>query len=159
MKKKNTAKYLSYLLSLAWMGLIFYFSSQNADLSTDTSNSFTAMMLRFFGITPTIELIETLRSFIRTAAHFGIFGFLGLFYRLSCRLSQKVKSLYLVPVAMTFIYAVTDEIHQLFSDGRAFQASDVIIDTLGAVVFIGVEILIIQIYQKNKKQKEKNRSL
>ena len=60
---------------------------------------------------------------------------------------------------MTFIYAVTDEIHQLFSDGRAFQASDVIIDTLGAVVFIGVEILIIQIYQKNKKQKEKNRSL
>lgn len=141
-----------YLLTLGWMGLIFYFSSQNASLSTDTSNSFTALILRFVGITPTTELLEGLRSIIRTSAHFCIFGILALFFYWSCAVSKNKKHLFALPLTFSISYAVIDEIHQLFSDGRAFQFIDIIIDTAGAAVFLCIPLIINFISQKKKRK-------
>ena len=45
---------------------------------------------------------------------------------------------------LTLLYALTDEFHQVFVPGRAFQVVDLFLDALGAVIGIGVYVL----YQK-----------
>lgn len=44
-------------------------------------------------------------------------------------------SLFFWPFSLTFLYAVSDEIHQLFVFGRSGNIPDVIIDTLGIIGF------------------------
>lgn len=61
--------------------------------------------------------------------------------------------------ALTSAYAVTDEIHQLFVEGRSCQITDWTIDTLGAVIgttaFIIIS-LIINAYIKKKIDSKNN---
>lgn len=155
MKNNILKKIIIYLFTFFWMAIIFYFSSQTAAVSTDTSNSFTALLLRAIGITPTVELIEGLRSIIRTLAHFGIFGILGVHYYLSCAVSNRVKHLFIVSLLLSLAYAIIDELHQLFSDGRAFQFFDVVIDFAGAAVFISLFMALIFACKKRKEKKNK----
>lgn len=42
----------------------------------------------------------------------------------------------LIPIGVTFIYACTDEIHQLFVPGRAGRFTDVLIDTTGGIIML-----------------------
>jgi VanZ family protein len=43
--------------------------------------------------------------------------------------------LFLWPFILSFLYAVSDEIHQLFVPGRSGNPVDVVIDTLGIIGF------------------------
>ena len=40
------------------------------------------------------------------------------------------------------LYAISDEVHQLFTDGRSFKVYDIIIDTLGSTTSITISNLI-----------------
>jgi VanZ family protein len=40
----------------------------------------------------------------------------------------------LASIVFCFIYAITDEIHQLFVPGRTFEFFDIFMDTVGAVI-------------------------
>ena len=44
--------------------------------------------------------------------------------------------LYVMGLAVTFLYASSDEIHQLFIPGRSGQFTDVLIDTSGGLAAI-----------------------
>ena len=57
------------------------------------------------------------------------------------------KKLVLLSVFLAFLYACSDEIHQLFVPGRSGQVSDVLLDTLGS--FTGIMIYKL-IYNKIK---------
>ena len=52
-----------------------------------------------------------------------------------------------IPIIICILYAISDEIHQLFVPGRSGQVSDVLLDTLGA--FTGIMIYKL-IYNKIK---------
>jgi len=47
-----------------------------------------------------------------------------------------------------FIYACTDEIHQYFVPGRAFELVDIGLDTLGSVIAAAVLLIILK-HQKS----------
>ena len=54
-----------------------------------------------------------------------------------------------------FLYAGTDEIHQLFSPGRHGSFGDVVLDTIGSSVGICLVFIIIYIAKmRNNKLKE-----
>ena len=55
----------------------------------------------------------------------------------------------------TFLYACSDEFHQLFITGRSGEFRDVMIDTIGG--FIGSTILYLYHRIKNNYKKEVNR--
>lgn len=55
------------------------------------------------------------------------------------------------------IFAITDETHQLFVQGRGAQLQDMLIDTAGAMVGIGV-YLIVERAIKNRQNVSKNTS-
>jgi VanZ family protein len=54
-------------------------------------------------------------------------------------------------VALAFLYAMTDEFHQLFVAGRAGRFIDVCIDTAGAVIGVLILAIIIKFHYNNTK--------
>lgn len=58
------------------------------------------------------------------------------------REKKRKKIRYLHVLALTFLYAGSDEIHQLFVVGRSGQFVDVLIDSLGAAIFLSIVYLI-----------------
>ena len=55
-------------------------------------------------------------------------------------------------LVMGFLYACSDEIHQLFSQGRSGKAVDVFIDTMGVLNGILLVMLICKIYETMRKK-------
>ena len=58
---------------------------------------------------------------------------------------------YIIAISTVFIYACTDEFHQLFVPGRSGQFTDVLIDTAGGLIGL-VCILILTACRKDKAQ-------
>lgn len=141
-------------LLIFWMIIIFLFSNQDAAKSESTSDKVT---LGIINITEAItnqkiqeekrnDLIEETRFLIRKLAHFTLYFILGIFVYLTLH-SYSIERILLISIFFCFLYACSDEIHQMFSDGRAAQLLDVLIDTLGA------SIGILLIFMLNKKLK------
>lgn len=78
---------------------------------------------------------------VRKATHFIGFGIVGtilyLFYR---KLAWRFPSL--LAIATIFVIASLDELRQSFLPGRTGVFSDVLLDSLGAVFFIGVTAMM-----------------
>ncbi len=66
---------------------------------------------------------------IKKGAHFLAYALLAV---LAFRVTREGPRPYLTAFLIAFIYAISDEIHQLFIDGRHGTAVDVVIDSLGA---------------------------
>lgn len=52
------------------------------------------------------------------------------------------------PTLICFIYAVTDEFHQGFVDGRTPKVLDVLIDTAGGIAGAGIIVLFWLIFRR-----------
>jgi VanZ family protein len=136
---------ISAILVIAVAIIIFYLSHQTSTESSNTSDSLIGLIFTLIGQTFSTE-------FIRTLAHFCEFaGFGFLMSNLLFSLKDKLKPF--LSVLFSFGYAVTDEIHQIFIPGRAFQLIDLTID-LGGIV-LGVVVFCLLIFIKYKVQKYK----
>lgn len=138
------------------MGVIFFFSSKPAEESTDMSTSVGKFVAHLFvpgydewTLEEQYEYAEKIDHPIRKTAHateYTILGFLvsGIFFH--CKKVEAIKKKIFISVAIGAFYAITDEFHQLFVEGRAGLFTDVLIDTAGVVfgVFImwGIQSII-----------------
>lgn len=136
---------ISAILVVAVAVIIFYLSAQNGEESSSTSGFFTKLIEAIIGQPPN-------EAFIRTLAHFCEFTALGfLMCNFIFALKDKLKPLF--SIMFSFIYAVSDEIHQYFIPERACQLTDLAIDICGIVS--GVAVFCILIFLNNKKQTSK----
>ena len=92
--------------------------------------------------------VASLDSWVREAAHLLQFTPIGfcLYLLLSTYTDKKKLQKYKIPLTLGFglIYAISDEIHQLFSPGRAFELFDIFMDFSGvAIGCIGAIILLL----------------
>ena len=137
------------ILVILWAGLIFNFSSQVATTSNSVSIGFTEKIINFLpqinNFSPEAKkaLAESLNGIIRKYAHFSsylVFGILVI-QLVKCYNSNKLTSL-IVALVVCLLYAISDEIHQIFVPGRACQWQDVLIDLSGSftgcIIVIGV---------------------
>jgi len=87
--------------------------------------------------------IATLNHLIRKLAHFTVYFVLGILTANALKTSgvSTFKAVALA-LAICIVYAATDEIHQMFVPGRGAQVKDVLIDSVGAVVGIGVYVFV-----------------
>ena len=66
----------------------------------------------------------------------------------------NINKKYLLAFLICVIYAISDEIHQLFVPGRAGQVRDVLIDSAGSLLGIIIVMAFVKILIKfNKKHK------
>jgi len=137
---------ISLVIVLSLFVLIFCLSQQNGEDSTETSGWFTSLLNFIFPF----ELTE---AFVRTMAHFSEFACLSFFMN-NLFVSYKSKFCPVIACVLSFIYAITDEIHQIFVPGRACQFQDMMVDLAGIVSGMAVYAiiyLIIKQIQKNAK--------
>lgn len=141
---------LCWALVAACMCTIFYFSSRTAVESTEQSNFVIEILKKLFGED---FAIATDRA-VRKSAHFLEYTGLGLLFGLAF-FAQLDKPRTAFAILGTSLYAITDEVHQIFVDGRSCEAFDWMIDTaggtLGAFAFLLIFLLIRKIRGKNKK--------
>lgn len=130
---------------LAMAAIIFGFSAQTAEESSAISDRVAAIWLPFFSGEELIFIIRKLGHL----SEYLIFGV--LLYGLMGSYERKHAG-FLAWLAGTG-YAITDELHQLFSDGRSAELRDVLIDSTGVFLGVMAAMLAVQLYRKRKKDK------
>lgn len=137
------------------MLMIFNFSEENAEASTETSAGVIKDVLDVFIPEEEItdEVIKKFQFPFRKAAHFGIFMLLGFCFANAYRNTIRIKLLcsYLFSLGSVIAYASFDEIHQSFTVGRGPSFKDVLIDSSGGL--IGICLFAIMIFLINKIKK------
>ncbi len=143
---KRHAKLFISLLLVFQMLFIFAMSSFGSDSSNAQSSQIIQVLHRVF---PNLSSrtsgldASTLTFIVRKTAHFTEYAILGVFFYLFYRQTLPQKNslqLFVLAILSSFLYACTDEIHQLFVPGRSGQFTDVLVDTLGA--FCGCLLLL-----------------
>ncbi len=132
-------KAFPWILVILWMALIFFFSHQPATESSELSSGITRRITDIIeGTAPNININqESLSHIIRKCAHFGIYLVLGFLvtYALNHNNISRQKII-LLAFLICLLYAISDEIHQLYIPGRSGQVSDVLLDSAGGLVGI-----------------------
>lgn len=141
--KKILYRSVTGCLLLGWLFTIFWFSAQPAVESEKISGSVAFRMVdacnHMFHADMTEVDMERMAEYInypiRKAAHMTEYAILGLlFFFCIVGYAKEKKRIYVAALCLTAVYAATDEIHQLFVEGRAGRVSDVCIDTIGALI-------------------------
>ena len=139
---KKIGKRVVFALTVMWMLVIFVFSSQPADESTETS-LFLGEIIEsvcvpgFSDLSPEEKrlMAENIDFFVRKTAHATEYAVLGILLGLS--MGDFTEEAYYKrqyrPYLVGTLYAGTDEIHQLFVPGRAGLFTDVMIDSAGVL--------------------------
>lgn len=143
-------KLFSWILVVLWMTLIFYLSHQPATESNELSIGITEKITGIVdkAIPNTINTnIRNLNHIIRKYAHFFAYLVLGILTFNGLKDSGIAGGRgFILALIICILYAISDEIHQLFIPGRSGQVTDVVIDGMGSLV--GVIL-----YQMNNKIK------
>ena len=161
-KKTFVLRAISLLFVLLWMGVIFLMSAESGAESTDTSDGvvyyIAKVIVSGFDEMTILEqqlIMDKMSGAVRTAGHFCEFAGLG-FLSLNALLTYKLKIWQKVVFSFVFsvIYAISDEIHQIFVPDRAFQISDIAVDSLGVLTGIAMLCLVLCIVKKCRKEKK-----
>lgn len=168
---KNVAKWVQgscLILSLIWMVVIFGFSAQNGESSSKTSGKVVEKVAPV--VVPNYEKLpeqqksekrEALTYIIRKGAHFSEYALLGLLLSFSLPFNRmKRLNSSLIAFGICVLYAISDEIHQMFSGGRTAAIFDVLIDSTGALagVLCACLILRIAVHWKDRRMNRKKRT-
>ena len=154
MKSKIIIIVTSWLMVVLSMLIIYNFSSQNAETSSETSGGVIKDILEV--VMPeeeiTDEVVKNFQPPIRKIAHFSVFMLLGF-----CLINAFQKSfnfsLILINVfslIAVVLYACLDEFHQNFVENRGPSFKDVLIDSSGGLVGILLFTLMIFVIKKLK---------
>ena len=109
------------------MAIIFWLSSKTADESAAQSSVIVKWIINHFGKNSVTDFI------VRKLAHFS--EYVGLCFLVSNAIYQLSKRFIpLYSCALTSFYAISDEFHQIFVNGRSCEIRDWAIDTVGALL-------------------------
>jgi len=168
------------LVSMGIMVMIFLFSNQIRTDSDAFSGRFSYVVMKIYIFiskllpvqsSPTggeiygeYSLFDDINHYVRKAGHMTEYALLAsalLCHLGSVRAAKNIdkcdkkisfgKTTRILALIITVIYAISDEIHQLFVDGRGAEVKDVCIDALGGSLgIIGLSIIFILINKRNK---------
>ena len=146
LKKNKFLAVVFWLLCLAVMYIIFMFSAATGDESEQVSQGLLEKIIEFIG-----NFIS--HNTLRKLAHFSEFAALGFCMAGAIHYTFEKRKFYL-PLIPSFLYAVSDEVHQYFVPERACRVFDIFVDTCGVMTGIGIFLLFIFIISKIVKKKE-----
>lgn len=135
MQETKNKRIINIVLVVFWMALIFTMSSFNSTESSNQSNFIVDIISKILNI----NNIELLSLIIRKLAHFTEYFILGIL--LSNLILSYNKKAY-ISIIICILYAISDEIHQIFVPGRSCQILDITIDSLGSILGIYLLLLI-----------------
>ena len=133
-----------FIPAIILMIIIFSFSMQTGEESSGLSSQIVALIQQYLHI----SIPEFI---IRKGAHMSEYAILTFTFIYGYYKSDFIiNKVYLFSIISTFLYACSDELHQLLVGGRAGQFTDVLIDTCGGLIALVLFYIFMKIY-KNKK--------
>lgn len=147
---------------MATFAVIFCFSSENGEKSGNTSRGVMRTIIDHYPPTKHLEekqkekMVEDAQPVIRKLAHFSAYTLAGInlmgFWETFRNFNKSQR------IGLAFgcgvLYAITDELHQLFSAGRTARIFDVGVDSLGVLFGIGIVnfilCLVLKVSKRNK---------
>ena len=144
------------------MCFIFIMSSFGHNSSDAQSNLFVDFIAQNFphvrhGLENNLISLSTLIFLVRKTAHFTEYAILGSLFFINLRNTPKdlIERPLVISILFSFLYACTDELHQIFVPGRSAQFRDILIDTLGASFGTTITYLTIKLFAKIKTRSDK----
>lgn len=146
-------KVIKIILVILWMMMIFLLSNEEAVKSSKKSDGLIIRSVELFtGKSLSVQEKEKVLKYlvfpVRKCAHLSLYLILGILI-ISLLHEYMVINIRVVILSLliSFLYACSDEIHQLFVPGRSGEVRDVLIDTLGACLGVSFYYLV---YKKKK---------
>ncbi|MCI8352327.1 MAG: VanZ family protein [Clostridia bacterium] len=144
----NIRKVLSTVLVIIWMLTIFYFSHQQGTGSSSTSKKVTEAIVNILDIKKEMteenkeEIVKIIEPIIRKLAHYTLYmlGGILIINAINAYIKEDIKII-ICSSLIGVIYAVSDELHQLFVNGRSGKIIDVVIDSIG--IFTGIAMYLV----------------
>jgi len=142
------------------MGMIFYFSSQPAEASLNSSGKVLVSMDKLEK--EEVQNISdrrvwNLQNTIRKYAHFIVYSVMGFLMALSFVLIWKGSYwIYLLSWLAASFYGVMDELHQHFVPGRGATLSDMGLDAISALVGTVFGFGLISLWKSLLKKRNKS---
>ena len=157
---KHIIRYILMICIIIVCVIIFKFSAQGGDASTGTSSKVSKAIVTLANGNKKLseeqinQKIEIVQPVVRKLAHFTIYNILGILLMCCALTFKNVQSKKIcISLLLSFIYACTDEFHQLFVPGRCGNFIDIGIDTSGALLGILFVTLISILIKKIKKNR------
>lgn len=142
---------INIILIVLWMSLIFVLSNDTAEESSKKSDGLIVrcvqdIIKRDLSTKEKEKVLKYLVKPVRKSAHFFLYFVLGiLIINLFKSFELFNYKTILIAVLLCFLYACSDEIHQLFIKGRSCEVRDILIDTIGSLSGISVYYLFSKI--------------
>ncbi len=151
----NKKTIILWIITILWMGIIFSFSANDGYQSTSTSKKVTYDVINIVEKKKTesekMEKVEILHPKVRKIAHAFEYAVLCILLVFSLKSSGiKPNKIYLIAIICCLLYAISDEVHQLFISGRSAEIGDVIIDTGGSALCVIIFEISNIIKKRNK---------
>jgi VanZ family protein len=161
---KNKYKIWAWTPLIIMLYVIFNFSAAGGEQSSNLTLTLTHKIVnvftdikRFLYNSSQIATQENLLSdamlhtTIRKLGHFTEYTLFGLAIAFPLYLQQISKwKLVICSISIGFLYACSDELHQLFVEGRSGQFTDVLIDSFGVIFGLIIFLVIVEIYNRRK---------
>ena len=151
--KKRTIRVTLALLIILWCALIFFMSAETATVSSERSGGITEkaikLLLSIFGLGESEELRGFVEHIVRKCAHVFLYFVLSILssffvYTYDVKMIKRL----IISFAFCVFYASSDEIHQLFVEGRSGSIKDVMIDSIGIVLGALLVYIVYKIQNK-----------
>lgn len=131
-------KVVSVILVLLWMMIIFGFSKESGNESGSLSDNI------IIAVTETVtdikrdtkdmqNIIKKYSFFVRKCAHFTEYFILGFLVINALYICGVKRYSLIYTIVICILYAVSDEVHQLFVPGRSGQLSDTLLDSSASI--------------------------
>lgn len=154
MKIKNI---LNIILIIIWLFIIFSFSAEDATKSEHRSdeviiNAVETITREEIPENQRQKIIDEYIVIVRKSAHFFLYFILAIIvFILYKRIFGLNSKSFIYTIIFCFIYACSDEIHQLFINGRTACIFDVFVDTTGAILSTTLLTIFSLLLKKIKK--------
>lgn len=158
----NIYRLLFLLPAIFLMIMIFYLSSEEAEASTVTSTTFGKKIVQVVSDILEMKISEhemeeyavSFDKIVRKTAHMTEYAMLYFAVWLALFMnSHRNKNILIISICICVLYAMTDEIHQLFVKGRSGSIRDIGIDSIGILfgaLFVKLSyFVVVKIRKKN----------
>ena len=133
------------MLVIVWMAVIFALSAQPVTESRALSSGIAQKGVEAIErVLPQARIdLPTLEHVLRKGAHFSAYFILGLLVIATLHSAGVPgRKAFLIAMLICISYAISDEIHQYFVPGRGPQLSDVLLDSTGSGIAMGVRWMV-----------------
>ena len=143
-------KVVAVTLLVAWSLVIFCFSADTGEKSGSLSGTVTNKIIEVLDLKLNKTQKNSIHTFVRKTDYFTEYFLLGWLIMNCCIVFDIKKYLLLTAITVGFLYAISDEVHQLFVAGRVGAPLDVLIDTCGVVTSSSIIYLIRSKHEKRR---------